>query len=71
MDYGIHEVAELAQIKEDTLRHLVLRKKIQQPERTLTGGYRYDKTGLKAVLKQIDKIKVKNRNFYIAYQGDK
>ena len=67
MVYGLKETAELAQIKEDTLRHLVLRDKINRPTETITGRFFYDEKGLRLVLRQIEKIKIKNRNFYKFY----
>jgi len=67
MIYGIRETAELAALKEDTLRHLILRGKILKPQEKITGGFFYGRVGLKTVLQQIEKIKIKNRNFYKFY----
>lgn len=64
MIYGLKETSNLAGIKEDTVRHLILRGKIEHPQQTIVGRYFYDDKGLKLVLRQIDKIKIKNRNFY-------
>ena len=71
MIYGLKETAKLAQIKEDTLRHLLLRNKIEQPQETITGRFFYDEKGLKLALRQIEKIKIKNRNFYNFYAKEK
>ncbi len=67
MIYGLKEISNLAGLKEDTVRHLILRGKIEHPEQTITGRYFYEDNGLKLVLRQIDKIKIKNRNFYKFY----